>query len=186
MSPSSPDHLDFEHLSNSLFHEWNNFDSNAIINDEDGGNGDRDIRNVDGRNACDDTKIRVTTTTTTAASAAAAAAVNAHRNRIELEAIFRRVGLQQSVASRLTDEVYNKLGLNDDQSISFTDFLTLVHTVHSDTVAAVEQQVVADHAAVPTMSSATSAADEYTSTTCSRPLNEHMIFDLHASSGLFD
>lgn len=83
-----------------------------------------------------------------------------HRNRIELEQIFLRVGLQTNVASRIADEVYNKLGLSADQCISFTDFLSLIQ---SDVVKATNK-----------------SADEYTIS----PLNDHMIFDMHAPSGL--
>lgn len=127
-----PDNLDFEHLSNSLFHEWNRFDSNAIT---------------------DDTKATNAQSQSTT-----------HRNRIELETIFIRVGLQVNVACRLADEVYNKLGLSAHQSISFTDFLSLIHS-HSD---------------LDVGKAANKNADEYTIS----PLNDHMTFDMHVPSGL--
>lgn len=90
-----------------------------------------------------------------------------HRNRIELETIFQRVGLQMNVACRLADEVYNKLGLNADQTIGFTDFLTLIGQYHSESD--VIKQTINKN------------TDEYTIS----PLNDHMIFDMHAGSGLF-
>lgn len=130
---SFPDNLDFENLSNSLFHEWNQFDNNAI--------------------QTDDTKA------TNAAS---------HRSRIELETIFVRVGLNMTVASRLADEVYTKLGLSADQMISFSDFLSMIQC-HSDS----EQILCKTSAANKT------ATDEYTLSP-----SDHMIFDMHAPSGL--
>lgn len=51
---------------------------------------------------------------------------NLQRNRIELEAIFVRVGLHTSIASKVADEVYEKLGRRTDQTISFNDFLSLI------------------------------------------------------------
>lgn len=69
-----------------------------------------------------------------------------------------------NVACRLADEVYNKLGLSADQCISVTDFLSLIHS-HSDS---------------DVVKAANKSADEYTIS----PLNDHMIFDMHAPSGL--
>lgn len=55
-------------------------------------------------------------------------ASNLNRTRAEMEAIFIRVGLQKPVASKVADEIYAKLGFESDQSISFNDFLSLIHS----------------------------------------------------------
>lgn len=144
----SSDNLDFENLSNSLFHEWNNFETSAIT---------------------DDTKAN-----TNSGQSTTSTATTSHRNRIELETIFVRVGLQMAAANRLADEVYNKLGLSADQNICFTDFISLIGQCHS------ESDVVSK-ARNKNANSDVTVVDEYTIS----PLNDHMIFDMHAqSSGL--
>lgn len=163
------DNLDFENLSNSLFHEWNNFDTNAITNDDTKAN--QSHRN---QSASPKAPPPPTTTTTTVATSPS----SSHRNRIELETIFVRVGLQVSVACRLADEVYNKLGLSADQSICYSDFLTLIGQCHSETDAG---KTAASNDGAVVCGGAT-VDDEYTIS----PLNDHMIFDMHApASGLF-
>lgn len=143
--------LDFENLSNSLFHEWNNFQNVAIT---------------------DDTKATNTMNLQTL-----------HRNRIELETIFTRVGLQMTVACKLADEVYEKLGLTADQTISFNDFLSLIHC-NSDLDNGARQQQSSQqqhHQQWSFKSIGVKHTDnEYTI----NPLNDHMIIDLHAHSGL--
>lgn len=162
------DNLDFENLSNSLFHEWNNFETNAITNDD-------TKANQSHSNQSPSSKTQTITTTTTASPS------SSHRTRIELETIFVRVGLQMSVACRLADEVYNKLGLSADQSICFSDFLTLIGQCHSETDAG-KTAANNDGVVVRSNGGGASVDDEYTIS----PLNDHMIFDMHApASGLF-
>lgn len=94
-------------------------------------------------------------------------------NRAELEIIFTRVGLQMTVASKLADEVYEKLQLPADKAISLADFLSLIHcNSESDTLS---QQW-------PSKSCQT-AKD--TNTECTlNPINDYLLTDLHAASGL--
>lgn len=102
----------------------------------------------------------------------------AHRNRSELETIFARVGLQMTVATKLADEVYEKLGLPADRTISLTDFLSLIHgNSESDAPTQLQQQW-------PPKSSDT--AKHIDADYSLNPLNDHMITDLHASGLLFD
>lgn len=163
------DNLDFENLSNSLFHEWNNFETNAITNDDTKAN---QLHSNQSPSSKMPTKTTTTTTSTLPSSS--------HRNRIELETIFGRVGLQMSVACRLADEVYNKLGLSADQSICFSDFLTLIGQCHSETD--VGKPATINDGVVVRGNGGGSVDDEYTIS----PLNDHMIFDMHApASGLF-
>lgn len=139
------DNFDFEHLSNSLFHEWNHFQNNAIT---------------------DDTK------------ASHSIQSSQQRNRIELEQIFVRVGLQMTVARKLADEVYRRLSLSADQRISFDDFLSLLRC-HSERHH--EQHLQRPWQSQTLIRQSCSDDDEYTTS----PSNDNMIIDLHAShSGL--
>lgn len=95
------------------------------------------------------------------------------RNRSELEAIFARVGLQTTVATKLADEVYEKLGLPADQTISLADFLSLIHC-NSESDAPTQQQ---HHESKKSIDTAKHIAIDYSL----NPLNDHMITDLHAS-----
>lgn len=49
-------------------------------------------------------------------------------NQSELEEIFVRVGLQDKIASKVADEVFEKLGRRSDQKITFDDFVSLIHS----------------------------------------------------------
>lgn len=127
------DNFDFEHLSNSLFHEWQHFQNNAIT---------------------DDTK------------ASHSIQSSQQRNRIELEQIFHRVGLEITVACKLADEVYSRLSLSAHQTISFDDFLSLLQCnserQHEQHLQRPSQTLIRQSC---------SDDDEYTTS----PLNDHMI-----------
>lgn len=139
------DNFDIEHLSNSLFHEWNHFQNNAIT---------------------DDTK------------ASHSIHASQQRNRIELEQIFVRVGLQMTVACKLADEVYGRLSLSADQRISFDDFLSLLQC---NSERQHEQHLQRPWQSQTLIRQSCSDDDEYTTS----PSNDNMIIDLHAShSGL--
>lgn len=48
------------------------------------------------------------------------------RSRADLETIFERVGLQSTIANKLTNEIYSKLGIDTEQMITFFDFMALI------------------------------------------------------------
>lgn len=147
------DNFDFEHLSNSLFHEWNHFQCNDLAS-----------------NSIQSSSNKQTTVQ--------------QRNRIELEKIFVRVGLQIPVACKLADEVYNKLGLSADQTISFDDFLSLLQcNAEQPNQHQHQTDQQRQWQTIIRKSNTTDDDDEYTTS----PMNDHMIIDLHAShSGLCD
>lgn len=99
-----------------------------------------------------------------------------NRNRIELELIFVRVGLQRTVACKLADEIYDKLDLSADQTINFSDFVSLMQC---DLEALRRQQ---QQATIPPQSIASTkySDDEYSN----NPINDGMIIDLQSHSGL--
>lgn len=68
--------------------------------------------------------------------------LNPHHNQSELEEIFVRVGLQEKIASKVADEVFEKLGKQSEQRITFDDFMSLIHG-DSDviTATAINQQL---------------------------------------------
>lgn len=137
--------VDFENLSNSLFHEWNNFDENAITESS-------DTTNLSNQPP------------------------QSNRNRIELELIFVRVGLQRTVACKLADEIYDKLDLSADQTINFSDFVALMQC---DLEALRRQQ---QQAPIQPQSIASTkySDDEYSN----NPITDGMIIDLQSHSGL--
>lgn len=152
--------LDFENLSNSLFHEWNNFANT------------HDVAITDDCKAATQTTPPLPPSISSSSTLTAPPLATMQRNRSELETIFTRVGLQMTVASKLADEVYEKLGLPPDTAISLTDFLSLIHC-NSDSDArqwSTQSNAMAKH----------HSDTEYSL----NPLNDHMITDLHAASGL--
>lgn len=51
---------------------------------------------------------------------------NMNRTRTELVEIFQRVGLQTLIASKVADEIYIKMNLSTEQTISFNDLLSFI------------------------------------------------------------
>lgn len=49
-------------------------------------------------------------------------------NQSELEAILMRVGLQERIAGKVADEVFEKLGRTRNDTITFDDFVSLIHS----------------------------------------------------------
>lgn len=111
------------------------------------------------------------------------------KNRLELESVFVRVGLQAPIAAKVADEVYEKLGLRSNQSISFNEFLTLIQC---DTDLGRQQQPPQSTNATSTMSTSRAHAndgDVYRCTSSSNIIiDDSMVnlsqIDLHAHSGL--
>lgn len=111
------------------------------------------------------------------------------KNRFELESIFVRVGLQAPIAAKVADEVYEKLGLRSNQSISFNEFLSLIQC-DSD----LGRQSLSAAPPLPSPSSITNtmsapADDVYRCTSSSNIIiDDSMVnlsqIDLHAHSGL--
>lgn len=54
-------------------------------------------------------------------------------NQSELEEILVRVGLQERIAGKVADEVFDKLGRDRTDTITFADFVSLIHSDATDT-----------------------------------------------------
>lgn len=110
------------------------------------------------------------------------------KNRFELESIFVRVGLQAPIAAKVADEVYEKLGLHSNQSISFNEFLSLMQC---DTDLGRQPLPQMNATSMSTTSTAhTNDGDVYRCTSSSNLIiDDSMVnlsqIDLHAHSGLF-
>lgn len=91
--------LDFENLSLSLYKAWNRISDDA---DDDVGDG--------------------------GVALATASTAPPRHNQSELEAILVRVGVQDHIAGKVADEVFEKLGRTRDEAITFDDFVSLIQS----------------------------------------------------------
>lgn len=110
------------------------------------------------------------------------------KNRIELESIFVRVGLQAPIAAKVADEIYEKLGLRSNQSISFNEFLSLIQC-DTDLTRQTSSSSTPPLISATPMSSSTDDGDVYRCTSSSNIIiDDSMVnlsqIDLHAHSGL--
>lgn len=111
------------------------------------------------------------------------------KNRIELESIFVRVGLQAPIAAKVADEVYEKLGLRSNQSISFNEFLSLIQCDSDLGRQSLPAPVPPSSSITNKMSTPTNDGDVYRCTSSSNIIiDDSMVnlsqIDLHAHSGL--